>query len=321
MESRMETLIEKGKVKELIEKAKNIYLFHHVKPDGDCLGSSQGLYNILKDNYKDKNIYWVGDNNQLFEQMEYSPVTKDIDNTEDSLAIILDVSGSNRVEFIEKAMKCTMGIIRIDHHPNVSDYNPIACWLDTNTPATCQIVAEMAQEYNWTISPLAATWLYLGLVTDSDRFLFRSVTEKTYNAASMLTSCGANRDKVHAIIYKRTRKDIEFEAEVLSNFKTTDDGNVVYYYVSKELQNRLGFRPDDCARSNIIANIDGIKAWVLFIQYDDHIRVEFRCIPGYKINTVAFKFNGGGHDQASGCKLKSIDEMQGVIEEVQRLVC
>ena len=53
----MKEFIEKFKeIKNIIEKNQNIILTAHVNPDGDAVGSGLGLFLILKENYKNKNI-------------------------------------------------------------------------------------------------------------------------------------------------------------------------------------------------------------------------------------------------------------------------
>lgn len=318
MQKRMESLDEFKKVQELIETYKDIAIFHHVKPDGDCLGSSFGLQEILKTNYPTKNIMVIGDADGQFPWLDLKFTSEsDVDMTK-TLAIVVDVSGSDRVVKFD-VVKQAKDIVRIDHHPNTSDYATTTVLL-TDRPATCQIVAELAIRANWEVNKQAATYLYLGLLTDSNRFLFRSVTDKTYDIGAFLTRQGADRDFVHANLYKRTLNEVAYVSTVCSNWKFDDSNKVLYYYVSKELQDKLNLTPDQCASPNMLAGIEGVHAWVLFTQYPDHIRTEFRCIPGYKINEVAFKFNGGGHDQASGCKLQKKDEIEKVIKEVLKMV-
>ena len=39
------------KIDEFLSEAKTVAIFGHVRPDGDCVGSSTGIYNYIKDNY------------------------------------------------------------------------------------------------------------------------------------------------------------------------------------------------------------------------------------------------------------------------------
>lgn len=318
MEKRMESLDQFDDVLKLIDQYETIAIFHHIRPDGDCLGSSQGLREILADNFPKKRVVVIGDHADRFPwlDMEFTD-EKDVDMSK-TLSIIVDVSGKDRVEKFSVAEQSDH-MVRIDHHPNISDYATTTV-LMVDRPATCQIVTELALRAKWKISAKAATFLYLGLLTDSGRFLYRSVTEETYVCAADLTRFGADRDFVHTNLYKRSLTDIAFEAEICSNMKFDKDKKVVYFYTSEEMINRYGMKPDDCARPNIMGGIEGVRAWVLFTQYPEYIRVEFRCIAGYKINEVAFKFNGGGHDQASGCKIMTEAEIKDVISEVSKLV-
>ncbi len=318
MEKRMETLFEKEKFIEAIQKHDSILIFHHINPDGDCLGSSQGLLRILEDTFPNKKIGVIGDNNNVFNWLNFKYSNPEDFDLESSLAIVCDVSGIERVESNDVLQKCGRGKLRIDHHPNISDYATITA-LFVDSPATCQIVAELAKLFEWKVSAEAATFLYLGLNTDSGRFLYRSVTERTFDIASQLVKWGADRDFIHQNLYKRSVADIKFEGNILSNYTVSKNGEVVYHVIDKKFQDELGFTPSQCARVNLLANIENYKAWLFFIEYPDHIRVEFRCKPGYKINEVAFKFNGGGHNQAAGCKINSFDDVNKVVAEVEKM--
>ena len=41
---------------ELIENAESIAIFGHIRPDGDCVGSSLGLYNYICEQYDGKKV-------------------------------------------------------------------------------------------------------------------------------------------------------------------------------------------------------------------------------------------------------------------------
>ncbi|SYV93001.1 Bifunctional oligoribonuclease and PAP phosphatase nrnA, partial [Mycoplasmopsis synoviae] len=79
---------------EKIKQHNSIVIFHHVIPDGDCLGSQFGLKNLLQDNFPDKKIYCVGDSKNNFQfldiKMDNNLVTEEV--MKNSLAIVVDTS-------------------------------------------------------------------------------------------------------------------------------------------------------------------------------------------------------------------------------------
>jgi phosphoesterase RecJ-like protein len=71
---------------------------------------------------------------------------------------------------------------------------------------------------------------------------------------------------------------------------------------------------------NIFANIVGINAWCSITEdkKDNCWRVSIRS-KGKPINGVAQMFEGGGHAQASGAKLKTLADLNRLIAELDKL--
>ncbi|MDW2911965.1 hypothetical protein [Mesomycoplasma ovipneumoniae] len=54
-----------------IEKHDNIFVFHHIRPDGDCLGAQQGFARAIKKNFPQKNVFLIGNNNKEFDFLNF----------------------------------------------------------------------------------------------------------------------------------------------------------------------------------------------------------------------------------------------------------
>lgn len=106
-----------------IKKHKNIVIFHHTRPDGDCLGSQHGLAQMIKDNFPEKNVYTVGDIIAVLNLWTIILIhgIESIDFT-DSLGIMVDGSSSDRIVHGDLLLSDKFSAkLRIDHHPNGSD--------------------------------------------------------------------------------------------------------------------------------------------------------------------------------------------------------
>ncbi len=64
---------------------------------------------------------------------------------------------------------------------------------------------------------------------------------------------------------------------------------------------------------NAFSDVEGLKAWVFFIEEDDQIRVRFRS-KGPVVNTIASRFNGGGHPLAAGATIYSWDDVDEIVQ-------
>ena len=162
-----------------------------------------------------------------------------------------------------------------------------------------------------------ATYIYTGMVTDSGRFRYRSVSGDTLRLAGMLLDFGIDTDRLYANLYLDEYNALKFKAYVYNNMKMTDNG-VVYIYVDRRMQKRFGLTSEQA--SNVISSLDSIRGsliWLAFIdgkKGDDTIRVRLRS-RFVTVNTLAEKYSGGGHDCAAGATVHSKKEMKALIAE------
>ena len=175
----------KGQIIEEIEKYDSIIIVRHLRPDGDCIGASFGLRDILIASYPNKKIYSVGDG--VPEYLSFLG-NEDIVNDEEyekSLVIVVDTATSKRIA--NEKYQNAKNIIKIDHHIAVEDYGNIN-YVREDYPACCQIIADLVFTSNdkLIMTQRAAKCLYTGLVTDTGRFRFRSVDSNTMRTAAGL---------------------------------------------------------------------------------------------------------------------------------------
>ena len=59
------------KIEEIITNYKSIVIFHHINPDGDCLGSQFGLKELIIDNFPEINVYAIGDSKNVLPFLDF----------------------------------------------------------------------------------------------------------------------------------------------------------------------------------------------------------------------------------------------------------
>lgn len=307
-----------------VEKAEAIYLFHHIRPDGDCLGAVFGLKAVLTDRFPNKKIQVIGNNyaNFSFLPMDFWNDYQNI-NYQKGLAIIVDC---DQVERVENAFVLWDGAqfrfkttICIDHHQSLK-LSPFSYYYDNgNYPAVCQIIVEIVKKLKWHLSPWAATFFYLGIYTDTNRFLYDSVTTETLLAAVFCWSHGAKKDLIHNQLSKQDSQSLKIKAHILANYQQID--RVSYFYFDLTNQRRLGILdPFKANMPGIIANIDASLIWIFFTQETNHqIRCEFRSNQ-LNLRPLAQSLGGGGHPLAAGAIIKSADQIPVIIAQAVELV-
>ncbi|MGL5520079.1 MAG: DHH family phosphoesterase [Metamycoplasmataceae bacterium] len=311
----------KKAINKLIEEHETIIIFHHINPDGDCLGSQFGLKELLKTNFPQKTVLAIGNSFNVLNFMNFKhdkiPSKKIINQ---ALAIIVDCGNLDRIQNAEiiKDNKFK-NILRIDHHPSSDDLPESKfLWVDPTFSSSCEQITLLAKTLKWEITSIAAEYLYLGLITDSGWFFYEKTSSRTHNMASLLLE----EDKfdffsLHNKLKKRNIKDIKFNSEVLKNFKT--NGNVIYYIVTNEISKKLKLDANEKNKVNFLANIDTFPIWIFFIEdIDKTYRVRIRS-NGPAINILASKYNGGGHQLASGAKVKNKREILKFVNDANKL--
>ncbi len=299
-----------------IETNDSIIIVRHMRPDGDCIGSALGLRAILKASFPNKKIYSVGDEVPEYLRFlgEEDKITEDI--YKDSLIIVVDTATSKRVcdEYYTTGKK----VIKMDHHIPIEDYGDIN-YVREDFPACCQLIMDFYETFKekLVLTKEAATCLYTGLITDTGRFRFRSVNGKTLRLAGNILDTDIDTEYIFTNLNTKNPESFKLQGYIYQNFKITENG-VAYAFITKKVMKKFKASPDDA--SNLVNCMDSIKGsliWILFVEYDNEIRVRFRSryIPVVGIGEM---FNGGGHANACGASLpnkKQIKEVLAVADE------
>ncbi|WP_027122306.1 DHH family phosphoesterase [[Mycoplasma] imitans] len=301
---------------QIIEKYDHIVIFHHIRPDGDCLGSQFGLKELIQTNYPNKEVKVVGDKKDSFPflEMEHDHLDHEWFKHKKVLGVVVDANYKERIE--SRSLlddKLFDAVLRIDHHPNEDDLDAKAFFVDSSYIAAAEQIADIAYQAKWKVTPKAANYLYLGIYTDSGRFLFKNTSARTYSLASILANANADMFYINQNLTKVSLNDLKFQQYVFANYQTKDD--VIYFVCSKEVQKAVNRSPLECARVNMLANIENFRVWLFFIEEDDNKwRVEFRS-NGPSVRTVAVKWGGGGHEMASGAIINGKENIINVVND------
>ena len=300
----------------LIKKYDRIIIHRHKYPDGDALGSQTGLAALLKDNFKNKEIYVVGDMATRLPFMDGKMDEIPDEYYKDALAIILDC-GSARL-ICDERYKTAAKTLRIDHHvycEKIADLDIV----DSTYESACGMVAMLAKECKWKLSPVSATALYTGMVTDSGRFVFDSTSARTFELAAFLMSQPIDLNTLHYNLYSEDFDDIIKKADNMHKIKFTQN-NVAYIYTSRaDLPANADAAPVvSTGLVGLMRDIKGVHVWVNFTESDGGVHVELRS-NRYTINPIAVKYGGGGHKKASGCTVPDKATAMALLDDLNAL--
>lgn len=302
-----------NKIYELIKEYNTIIIHRHEKPDGDALGSQLGLKFAILETFPNKNVFVVGDTT---EYLNYLGNMDEVDDElyNEALVIVLDSGAEYLIS--DKRFKNGKVVVKIDHHIPQGKYGDLAL-VNTKYESCAGLVTHFIKKTKMKLNSTAANLLFTGIVTDSGRFRFSSVSSRTFDAASFLMKFGVNLDNIYTKLYTDNLNNVLLKARMTLKFEILDCGLA---YCKNTYQDVLetGLSPYALARSivNNMAGIKEINVWATFTELEDgRIIIELRS-SGKNVNQIAVKYGGGGHIQASGATISDYEELELVIEDL-----
>ena len=305
-------------MKRILDKIKEynrIIIFRHKRPDGDAVGSTKGLREILRLSFPEKEVYL--NNNDFADYVSFlgdedAPLPDEA--YADALGIVIDTATSDRIS--NPRYSLCREIVKIDHHIPVESYGDHE-WVEEERSSACELIAEFYNTFRdeLKINEDAATYIYTGMVTDSGRFRFRSVSGDTLRLAGSLVDCGIDLDRIYANLYMKDFHTLKFQAYVYNRLKMTENG-VVYLHVTDKMRERFGLTFEEaCASVSYMDSIKNSLIWIAFIDApNDEIRVRLRS-RFVTVSEIAERYHGGGHACAAGATVYSAKEMRSLIAE------
>lgn len=300
-----------------IKQYNKIVIARHVGADPDALGSSIGLKHIIKNTFPDKEVYVIGTPASKFKYIgELDQFSEDM--YIDSLLIVTDTPDKKRVDGVD--VNKFKDIIKIDHHPFIEDFGGIEL-VDDSASSASQLIIELAFNTKLKMTKEAAEKLYIGLVADTNRFLFYYTTPKTFDLVSrLIKETKIDFTTLYEKLYLRPIKEVKFSGYIANNLTITDNGLA---YISLPHSILEEYNVDAATAGNMVNNfnyIEEIITWCVFSEdkNNNNVRVSIRS-RGPIINEVASKYGGGGHIYASGARLDSFEKVNDMINDLDKV--
>ena len=300
-----------------IRKYDIIYIARHIGPDPDAVASQIALREAIKYTFPKKQVYTVGASAAKFKYIgKLDKITSF--NYNDSLVITLDVPNISRVDGID--LNKFKNIIKIDHHPFVEKFSNLE-YIDEKACSTGEILLDLINETKIKMNESIAISLLIGIISDSNRFLFNPCNENIlYKVANLVHKYKLNLQNIYASIYSRPMSEVRLMGYIGSNLKVTKNK---FAYIILENDIVSSFNADVSSASNMVNEFNNIEDFIvwMFVTKDiknDIFKVNIRS-RGPVINEVASKYNGGGHKFSSGARIKTMDELDDLIDDLDYL--
>ncbi len=299
-----------------IEEFDTIVIARHIGVDPDALASQLALRDSIKLTFPNKKVLAIGTGSAKFFHIGRLDKLEKVNN---ALLIVVDTPDKRRVDSVDFSQFSYM--IKIDHHPFVEEFCDLE-FIEDSASSASEIIMNLILNTDLQCDKNIAETLYLGLVSDSNRFLFDSCTSHTFGLVSIfLDKYNFELSEVYKKLYMRPMNEVRLEGYIALNMNVTKNG-LGYIQITNEVINQ--FEVDSASAGNMVNNFNFINEMLVWATLtedikNDQIRVSIRS-RGPEINQLAEKFNGGGHKFASGAKLKNFDEAMLLMKELDNLL-
>lgn len=304
-----------SQVVELIENKNCFAVTSHSKPDGDSLGSSLGLYWLLRALGKRAEVIMRDPVPAAYQKLPGAQdvrVTHGVETNYDAVFVI-ECSGIDRpgLQNLEQQF-----VVNIDHHSTTALFGSIN-WIDATASAVGEMIYNLCKAIGVRPTKEIAECIYTALITDTGSFHYSNTSDRTFKIASELVKAGVKPAKIAQNVFNSHRWcKLELLKEVLATVKRDSTGHVAWMRQSLEMKERAAACDEDSDNFvNYPMSVGEIQAVAFLKEAAPGVyRTSLRSKGDVNVARVAEKFGGGGHRNAAGCTLRGTwEEAESVI--------
>jgi phosphoesterase RecJ-like protein len=295
------------KIIEELKGMKTVGITGHVRPDGDCIGSTLGLYNYLTENMPELTVELYletpgsefGYLTNIDKIQTESAMVKAKDKVLDCF-IILDCSSLDRIEPFAELFKNAKKTICIDHHVSNQDFADMNL-VEPQASSTCEVLYSVLDSDK--ISKAVAECIYTGIIHDTGVFKYSCTSAKTMEIAGRMMEMGIDySDIIDNSFYKKTYIQNQILGRALLESVRFFDGKCIFSSVTKEEMAFYGVTGREL--NGIIEQLrltEGVEVAIFLYQSgEDEYKVSLRSKKVIDVSAIALHFGGGGHVRAAG---------------------
>jgi len=306
-----------------INEAKKIIVIQAENPDGDSLGSSLALEEILGDLGKEVILYCPV---EIPKYMRYITGWDRIISTFDSsadLAIIVDTSADVLLTKVletpgVRAFLETHPVVVIDHHTTGSTLSFPHTMLSDDAVATSEILYALATKNGWQINESAASSMLTAMLSDSLGLTTQNVTPNSYFVAGKLTELGAVVADIEGRrreFMKKSPEILAYKGELISRIEYLLDGKLAMVHIPwEDIQQYSDQYNPSVLVLDEMRLVENVEIAVAIKTYPDG-KVTGKLRSNLPISEeVAGYFGGGGHKYAAG--FRAYEEYDKIVSEL-----
>ncbi|MDE6396456.1 MAG: DHH family phosphoesterase, partial [Muribaculaceae bacterium] len=319
----------------LLRGSRRVVIACHLSPDGDALGSSLGLREILMrinpaadvrvitPDEPTKTLSFLPGFDRLMPYTRYKSVVESTMKRAD-LFIALDFNAPSRTDLlapvIEKG-RCTK--VLIDHHLDPEDFVDIS-FSYPESSSTCYLLFRILEKCGLGrfMTPQAADCFLTGMMTDTGNFSYNIADPEIFPTIGRLIQYGADKARLDKLLFRTaTESSLRIQGYALSDkMEVFRETNAALITLTREELNRFGYvRGDTEGLVNVPLEIPGILYSAFLREEESYIKVSMRSVGDFPVSALcADYFGGGGHLNAAGGEFKG--SMEECVERFKSLL-
>jgi phosphoesterase RecJ-like protein len=297
------------RVADAIRAGDRFLLTTHENPDGDALGSLLATHQILEALGKDSVMFLAAKEFPLPVEYRFLPLEEVFHeppaDIADRLVVFLDCGNIDRmpVDFLQNGEN---RVINIDHHHDNTRFGSVNL-VDVDASCTAEIVYDLVGLLDVQLTPEIANALYVGLVTDTGKFMYENTDARSHRMAAGLIEAGVQVNEIYRRLYEHAPiEKLKLLARALQGIALSDRGRLAVTYISKEDYEATG--GSEALTEGIIDHLRTIDGTLVAAVVRDQAdggraarKVSMRSTDGQvDVSAIARVHGGGGHRRAAG---------------------
>jgi bifunctional oligoribonuclease and PAP phosphatase NrnA len=293
--------------------ADRILIASHENPDGDAIGSMSAAAQALRGAGKQVRLYLHADSPLPHEYgfLDMDGLERQIEpgSTAGWTLLAVDCGNESRLGPDHEQLRAGFDqVIDVDHHHDNSRFGDVN-YVDGHASSTAEILARVFDGLGIELTPPLAEALYVGLVTDTGRFQYRTTSPAALRLAARLVEAGADVHKVFELVFETVPYGKKrLLGRVLEHMQSYEGGRLLISYVTRD--DLALVEGDEATTEGLIDHlraVEGVQVAGLIREQvplpDGTItpnRVSLRSRGLIDVSQIARKSAGGGHKQAAG---------------------
>lgn len=307
---------------ELLEAVESVAIAGHIKPDGDCTGSTLALYNYIKNNYPKISVtLYLEPIPNLFKFLQRSgEIVSDFSgDVQYDLFFSLDCGDGGRLGGAFRYFDAAKKTVCIDHHISNQSFADLN-YIRPEASSTSELIYELLDETR--ITKEIAACLYVGIIHDTGVFQYSCTSSKTMNIAGKLMDKGINYpDIVDKTFFEKTFEQNRILGTALLKAQRYLNDRCIACIITAQDMADCHALPKHL--EGIVAQLRSTKgvdvALLIYENADGTYKVSMRTNGAVDVAAICVKHGGGGHVRAAGATMTGDPEviLQTLLKDIK----